>query len=310
MNSGAVLLARSRNGLLAVAALLLSQAAAAQDGVTEKSIVVVGSPEAKAEIAADQAHNITLRPPAGKPLARRFEPICIKVVGLDPAYADLISGQIATNVRLLNLPLANSKCQPNALIVFVRNGEAELGTLRKRFPEMFVRMSGYEIKRAFGGSGGAFALHSEETRNVDGRPIPIVVIRTQVGEIESEYNATYKAGRLATPIRRDILASIVVFDKARANGRTAQQLADYATFRILAPVQDVAESSPGSLPSILTLFAPGGESADGLTEFDWAYLKAFYRLELRADASALHDATKRQMMIGKGQDLSDKAAGN
>jgi hypothetical protein len=101
----------------------------------------------------------------------------------------------------------------------------------------------------------------------------------------------------------------VVFDSARANGKTVQQLADYATFRILAPVQDYAEAPERGMPTILTLFTPGGDPPGGLTEFDWAYLSAYYKLDRGAKASAVHDAAKQAVLDGTGQKLREAAPG-
>ncbi|MFM5884961.1 MAG: hypothetical protein ACKOQ3_06495, partial [Novosphingobium sp.] len=65
-----------------------------------------------------------------------------------------------------------------------------------------------------------------------------------------------------------------------------------------------------ALPTILTLFTPGGDPPAGLTEFDWAYLSAYYKLDRGAKASAVHDAVRQSMLNGQGQTLSEKAAGN
>lgn len=127
-------------------------------------------------------------------------------------------------------------------------------------------------------------------------------------KVEVATNSQFSSGRLQSLIRSDINGTIVVFDRDRANGRTVQQLADYATFRVLAPVQDYATVPPDALPSILMLFADGADAPDGLTEFDWAYLVAYYKLDRGAKVSAVHDATKQTVLDGTGQRLQEKAA--
>ena len=63
-----------------------------------------------------------------------------------------------------------------------------------------------------------------------------------------------------------------------------------------------------SVPSILQLFSGGADPPDGLTEFDWAYLSAYYKLDRGAKVSAIHDAAKRSMLDGTGAKLREKAA--
>ena len=177
---------------------------------------------------------------------------------------------------------------------------------------MFASLKAFEIDRIFGGSGAAQVWHATEIRGVDGRPIPIVELNIPGPgggrKIETGYNAQYRGGRLVSTIRSDINGTIVIFDRDRANGKSVQQLADYATFRILAPVQDLAVVPEKSVPSILQLFSGGADPPDGLTEFDWAYLSAYYKLDRGAKVSAIHDAAKRSMLDGTGAKLREKAA--
>ena len=274
------------------------------------AIVVVGSRAEQAEIAADQAKAITLRPPVDNPLPRHYERICVKVFGIDSAYGALIAARIHQNVRTLGQPVGGLGCQPNVWIGFTRNSRVEVAKLRKQQPAMFATLDSFEIDRIFGGSGAAQVWHATEIRSVDGRPMPIMEISLPgvARPVEVKVNSQYQSGKLVSPIRSDINGTIVIFDRDRANGKSVQQLADYATFRILAPVQDLVTVSPGAMPSILQLFTDGAEQPDGLTEFDWAYLSAYYKLDRGAKVSAIHDAAKQAMLDGTGARLRDKAS--
>ncbi|MFN3515624.1 MAG: hypothetical protein ACK4YM_00495 [Novosphingobium sp.] len=290
----------------------LSSATISEQPNGSEVITVLGNRGEQAGIAGSQAKAITLRPAIDTPLSRHYQPICLRLFGIDPAYGEPIADRIRNNIRWLGLPVGKENCQPNVWIGFFSNSKAEVERLRKREPAMFASLAPHEFKRIFAGSGAVQVWHATETRSLDGRPIPVV--RVQIGDslsgrdIETGYNAQYRAGRLVSPIRNDINGTIVVFDRGRANGLTIQQLADYATFRILAPVQDFAQVEPNALPSILQLFTPGAMPPDGLTEFDWAYLAAYYKLDRGAGASAVHDATRRAMLDGTGQKLREKAA--
>lgn len=299
--------------VISLVALLagIGPARAEEPGDDPATIVVTADRLKQAEISADQARTITLRPPIDTPMPRRYSAVCLRLFGIDPAYGQLMKQQIEHNLGVLGLPVGKPGCQPNVLIGFVRDGRAEVTRLVKTDPALFETLSSFEIDRIFGGSGAAQIWHATEVRSIDGRPIPIVELGIDLGprKLEAKYNAQYNAGRLSSPIRNDINATILVFDRDRANGKTVQQLADYATFRILAPVQDFVQAEPNAMSSILMLFTPGANPPDGLTEFDWAYLSSFYKLDRGAKASAVHDATKKAMRDGTGQRLREKAAG-
>lgn len=275
-----------------------------------EAIVVTADRLRQAEVSADQARVITLQPPIDKPMPRRYSPVCVRLFGIGPAYGQQMKQQIEHNIAVLGLLIGKRGCQPNVLIGFVRDSKAEVASLVKSDPTLFETLSSFEIDRVFGGSGVAQIWHATEVRSADGRAIPIAELNIPmegvVRKVETGYNSQYQGGRLSSPIRNDITATILVFDRDRANGKTVQQLADYATFRVLAPVQDFVQVEPNAISSILMLFTPGANMPDGLTEFDWAFLSAFYKLDRGAKASAVHDATKKAMLDGTGQILREK----
>ncbi|HEX4847752.1 MAG TPA: hypothetical protein VFV30_06385 [Novosphingobium sp.] len=220
----------------------------------------------------------------------------------------MIAEQITRNAQAIGRPVAKPGCQPNVWIAFLSDSKAQVAQLRKLDPAMFDTLQSYEIERIFSGSGAAQVWHSTEIRNADGRPIQIMEFETTAGrKVEVGFTSQYSAGRLVSPIRNDINATIVVFDRDRANGKTVRQLADYATMRIFAPVRDFDAVPEDVVPTILLLFTPGADAPGGLTEFDWAYLAAYYKLDRGAQPSAVHDATRRTMLDGTGQKLSEKA---
>ena len=301
---------RAVSAVLALMLIAPAGAYAQPVGAADPVIVVVGSRAEQADIAASQAKAITLRPPVDNPLPRRYAPICVKLFGIDPAYGALIAKRIRDNAKTLKRLVGGPNCQPNVWIGFSKNSRAEVERLRKQEPALFATLDDFEVDRIFKGSGAAQAWHATEIRSVDGRPLVTVEISSPdlARNIVVKQNQQYQGGRLVSPIRSDINGTIVIFDRDRANGKSVQQLADYATFRILAPVQDLAVVPEKSMPSILQLFSEGGDPPDGLTEFDWAYLSAYYKLDRGAKVSAIHDAAKRTMLDGTGAKLRESAA--
>ena len=293
--------------LLIGESVLLAQAEPVSPPTEEATIVVTGNREKQAQAAAGQAKAITLRPSGDAPLARHYAPVCVATFGIKADFGAVLAQRVMRNVKLLGLPVGGAGCQANVWIGFAADSKKQVAELRKTNPEFFADMKDFEVNRIFGGSGAAQVWHSTERRNVDGRPLATMTINGR----EVQTNAQYQAGRLVSPIRVDMNGSLVIFDSNRVPGLTLQQLADYATLRILAPVQDLAKVDAGTVPTILTLFAQGdAPAADGLTEFDWAYLSAYYRMDRGAKVSSIHDATEKSMLDGTATGLVRQAEDN
>ena len=293
--------------MLAGESVLLAQTDAVTAPSEEAAIVVTGNREKQAQAAAEQAKSITLRPAGDVPLARHYAPICVTTFGISPDFGAVLAQRVMNNVKLLGLPVGGQDCQPNVWIGFATDSKQQVAELRKSHPEFFAELKQFEVDRIFGGSGAAQVWHSTERRNVDGRPFSTITVNGR----EVQANSQYQGGRLVSPIRVDINGSLVIFDSNRVTGLTLQQLADYATVRILAPVQDIAKAEEGTVPTILALFAKGDVAPpDGLTEFDWAYLSAYYRLDRGAKVAKIHDATERAMLDGTATGLVQQSGGD
>lgn len=287
-------------------ALTLNTPLFAQNAEPEQGqIIVTGNREAEAEATADTAQLITLRQPASKPLPRHYEPACIKIFGIDPEYADVIAQRMRDNIGALNIPLAGKDCAPTIWVGFVPDSYKSVAKLRKSDRSLFGDMRGDEIDRMLSGNKAAQAWFAREDKGIDGKPFSYRTIELNGVEISVKHNDQWNAGRISGTIRVDMAGSIVLFDNTLSAGRTVRQLADYATFRALAPVRDISADQSG-IPSILSLFANGGMPPSGLTEFDWSYLAAYYKLDEGAKAPAVHDAAKRAFLQGEGLKLSEK----
>jgi hypothetical protein len=287
--------------LLALATPALAEPAAQPDD----RIIVTGNRAEEAELAADAAKAITYRPPAGKPLPKHYEPACIKLFGLDPDFADVLAERMRDNLRALNIPLGRAGCTPTIWVGFVSDSHAAVTSLRQTEPRMFGDLHDYEIDRILAGSKAAQAWFAREDKGVDGKPMKYVEI--EIGGVKRviKQNDQWNASRITSTIRVDMIGSIVIFDRALSAGRTIRQLADYATFRALAPVKELADEADNP-PSILSLFAESGTPPTGFTEFDWSYLSAYYKLGEGAEAASMHDAAKRAFLDGAGQNKAEK----
>jgi hypothetical protein len=268
-------------------------------------IIVTGNRTEEAEIAADLAKAITLRSPAGKPLARHYDPVCIRIFGMEAQYADVLADRMRDNMRALGLVQLGTGCSPNIWVGFVNDSHMAIEKLRKDDPQMFGDLHDYEIDRVLACSKAAQAWFAREDRSIDGKPMKYRTIEINGVEREVKQNDPWRASRITGTIRVDMIGSIVVFDRKLAAGRTIRQLADYASFRALAPVKELGDE-PGQPQSILSLFTDSSVAPAGLTEFDWTYLAAYYRLNEGAEVQNIHDAAKRAFLDGTGLKKAEK----
>jgi hypothetical protein len=110
-------------------------------------------------------------------------------------------------------------------------------------------------------------------------------------------------GRLSRLIREDMLAALVVIDKAAVAGLSPVQIADYASLRLLAPTGEVDIAEAGSAPpTIMTLFAAPASAPQQMTRFDRAYLSALYRMPPGAFSREVLRAAVLEAARGKGDD--------
>lgn len=293
---------------LTLLSLVAASAAMAQQSETQKTdIVVTGNRAIQAEITGDLAKSITLRPPVDQPLPKYYDPVCVKIFGMDPEFAEVLAERITSNLNTLKLLVGNKGCQPNSWVGFVPDSQEAVAKLRKDEPAMFAELHPYEIDRIFAGAKAAQAWHALEAKGVDGKPFRYATIEINGVERTVKVNSQWQAGRTISTIRVDMIGAIVLFDSKLSAGHTIRQLADYATFRLLAPVRDTSAAGPDEPQSILSLFSEGGPPPSGLTEFDWAYLSAFYKLSEGAGSAKIHDAAKRAFLDGTGQKLAEKS---
>jgi hypothetical protein len=269
-------------------------------------IIVTGNRAEEAEATADFAKFITWRPSQDKPLPKHYEPVCIQIFGLGADYAEVMAERMRDNIRALNLVLAGNGCTPTLWVGFVPDSHAEVTRLRKDEPAMFGDLKDFEIDRILTGSKASQAWFAREDKGLDGKAMRARTVELNGIEVSVKHNDPWRASRISGTIRVDMIGSIVLFDSRLSAGKSIRQLADYATFRALAPVKDL-ESEGGNPASILSLFAKDAGPPAGLTEFDWAYLAGYYKLSEGANVASVHDAARRAFLDGLGDAKVRKA---
>ena len=268
-------------------ALLTPALALAQEQDAPAEIVVEGEREAQEAAVRALAKEVTGHLQVGRPLPRFFEPMCLAVGGINPAFADSFAQRIVENARRADVPVAEGKCQPNAIVVFAKDGRKQLEKTRKQHRWIFSGLGESRIKEILSSRDPAFAWQVTEIRGVDGRRFD-----TEGGG-GLPLNRQYQTGRLNQPIRSDVVGAVVVFDSSAIAGISAIQLADYASLRLLAPTQEIENVDEEGMSTIMSLFLQPEIAPDELTQFDLAYLRGVYQLRPNSPGSAVYGAAAR-----------------
>ncbi|WP_147270757.1 hypothetical protein [Alteripontixanthobacter maritimus] len=249
-----------------------SQEAPATAPQVSDPIVVEGVREERRKVIRKYADTITRRPRVDKPVERFLQPLCPKVSGMKEAYAKVIENRVRANAQAVEINVAEADCKPNIYIMFLRNADEELRMAAKNDSELFESLLSYQKDRVFDETGPVRAWNYAEVRDDRGRAL---AYDTSKGSRGAAINKTAAATRLRSPVSMETMAAIVVFDVSALPGRSLNQLADYATMRVLAPVREVSDPSGAPFDSILSLFADDFAPQE-LTVFDRAYLQTLY----------------------------------
>lgn len=284
---------RPNNAAIALigAAMFLFPTVAAAQSTDDPSIVVEGNRKQQEQAARDLAKDVVGRLQFGRPLPRFFEPLCLAVAGVNAPFGESFAARIIENARRADVPVATGECQPNALVILSRDGRGQLEVASKKYPHLFDSLKKLDVKKLLNARDPAFAWQVTEVRGADGRQFS----GFQMNGNEVKVNSQFQVGRLNQPIRIDVNAAVVLIDSNAIAGKTAMQLADYASFRLLATTDEISEETATGLPTILSLFLTPDLAPPELSEFDLAYLRGLYAMRANAPGTALYDSTVNAM---------------
>jgi hypothetical protein len=208
----------------------------------------------------------------GEPAARFEDPLCPGVAGLPVETAELVVGQIRQNAQAAGLPLADTEtCEPNLLVVVMKDPDAYLKDLRSRRPYLFAALDQDERQTLFGGSPAVRAWLRIVTATRDGM---IVDRRENLTDIP-EATVAAAHSKIYVPTRRDIMSATILLRPSAVQGLSVTQLGDYATMRALGGDQGAALVAPGG--TILSLFDAGAATKPGgLSAGDRSFLQTLY----------------------------------
>lgn len=219
-------------------------------------------------------------------LIRMRDALCLMVAADDQTFAATVAQRVVDNAKDVGLPTRRGKCRPNAVIIFAEDAQTQLVQLNEDRGQVYGSLYAARLDRILEAETDGFAFQVAELMP---NGVPGAFRRVQASRIQ--------------PGGTDMIGSLVVIDKAAAEGLDPVQLADYASLRLLAPTSDLHQLPDGSAQgpaSILTLFRDRDNAPAEMTRFDRAYLDSLYRLPQGSFARSIMARASKVAMVDGG----------
>lgn len=243
-----------------------------QDEAVVDDVVVTGTP---LEALTRQFTEEASKPVAGRGLARWAEPVCIGVFNLRADVGRQIADGLAYRGGEFGVPINDSACQPNVLIVGVDDG--------KLFASEWVSQRYRDFRPAISDSAGS-REELEYFQTTDAavrwwsvsRPTYFNILRgvaTPTGGPGAAAIEVFAKSQLRSRIRDDLETMYVVLDVTQASSAPPSALIDYLAMVVFAQID--MRSEMGAFDSILNLFARDDGPVE-MTAWDRAYMESLY----------------------------------
>lgn len=254
------------------------------------NIIVTGDRELEKKRVVDTLRDIAMRGRTTDRAIPRFQdPICPLVVGLGDKLGADIKARIEANTRLVGHQVAAEGCTPNAFLIMVDDPEALVDRMRKQRrglvnPEILRRIRA-TLNAEYPAITWSTEIILDRYNNEAENARPLVGLDDANSGTAGDLlfsNDNRFASRIEVTNSYARTASVVVFDAYKLDNVHLDQLADYATMRILGDPQPFAELEPNQPETILNLFRMDPlDAAPGLTLIDLAYLRGLYAMQPR-----------------------------
>lgn len=280
--------------MAAVTAIVALAAVPGQAAPSEGSPIVVSGKAPDKEEAERQAIEFVRQTGIAQgqtPAARWLDPVCIKVIGLQPEYAKRVEEKFSELARSVPVALARPGCEGNLAMVFSNDGAATARHITKRDPRgvsdvpVSLRSSMYDSKLPV-----RWWYHIAERSRAGVRasavPSPWTAGNSESGNsvVPMDESATmmnvHDASIVSTNVHRGIVRATVIIDTGAAAGKELDAVVSYAALVALAEIRR-SDSPPAA--SILALFGPETAPRE-LTQQDLELLRTLYRIPLDRSA--------------------------
>jgi hypothetical protein len=235
-------------------------------------------------------------------MARWERRVCPVVVGQNGRYTTFITQHIKYVALAAGAPVnTEASCRPNIEIVFTTTPQALLDAVRKDDPIYlgYAATSAQEdalatVTRPIQAWYTTETVDLKGIRSVDsGLPQGEGVQIQRDPPVYVQRVTASNGNHIDDGIHTGFNHILIVIDSARVAGQDIVPLADYIS--MLALTQLGSLDACQELPSVVNILAPNcGHAADGITEFDLAYLQGLYKMRagrsLMLQRNAIADA--------------------
>ncbi|NBB52985.1 hypothetical protein GVN24_32410 [Rhizobium sp. CRIBSB] len=220
-------------------------------------------------------------PPRARGLALWRGPVCVGVANLNIELSQYLVDRVSTVAADLNLETGEPGCAPNIVIAFAADAAAMADAVVTREPRNFrlsvANMHGDAVDLRSFRSGDHpvrwWTVSVPVNSETGDRAIRLPGDVSPSGEPTAPTISVFAASRINTQIRDDLARIIVIVDADDAARVSLPQLADYLAMVTMAQIDNDADTD--GFDTVLNVF-DNPASADGLTEWDWSYLRALY----------------------------------
>jgi hypothetical protein len=227
-------------------------------------------------------------PNRGRGLARWDEALCVGAANLRGEVAQYLVDRVSTVAEDVGLTPGEPGCSPNVIIIASDNPSALAQQLVEERGRAF-RLGGTGMDRG-GAALRAFEASQAPVRwwqvsmptNSETGERAVRIPGECQGSCSSPLDAApvvnvFAASRLTTQIVDTIFRTVVILDVNQVDKVSLVQLADYVAMVTLAQIDPEADTA--RYASILNLFGGEDGAAEGLTDWDKAYLQGLYDTE-------------------------------
>ena len=295
-----------------VAALLLSGSvlttAQAQDNsastpaVDDATIEVIGRRQSEAQARKD-ANEFIRRAVAAhgeRPIARWVDPVCPKVLGIQPEYAAIVERKLRAIATIADIPVALGRCKTNIVVSFTTDAPGVVQRIAQRSPRRIAEVPPPDRDALLKGEAPVRWWYGTRVTSPDGdsttNDTPVAALGTAEGggsalALGVETIQGYGSSSLIrTQVVRALRTATVVIDVNRAEGVPLDAVAAFAAMVAFAEIRPAKISPPNS---ILGLFGDDARIANA-TDWDISFLKATYSIP-----AARAGWRQRRMLVGK-----------
>lgn len=194
-----------------------------QDVITVTG-TVMNEEEARARSRAHVA--AVLGTPVSGQNARWASPLCIAIVGAEPASAVPILNRIESIVTNAGAELGRKGCRPNVVMHFTANADTDLAAIDRKRPDLLeelpeaerrrLRTAGLPVRWFYGDKVDGVGARQLDEDLPSGDQLAGYVVLREGG-----------ASRITTPIEVRITSATVLVDAPRVAGVPVKALADY-----------------------------------------------------------------------------------